>query len=69
MSQIWSLDEEGELKGAYRDSKIPKFYVMVGNLSAARLNSKSVALQIKAEQLGKFGKRYTYADTIAAKSA
>lgn len=29
MSTIWSLDVEGELKGAYRDSKIPNFYVMV----------------------------------------
>jgi hypothetical protein len=34
-------------------------YFMVGNLSGARFYSKVVALQIKAQQLGLFGERYT----------
>lgn len=46
-------------RGASRESGIPNMYFLVGNLSAARLNSKMVALQIKAQQLGIFGERYT----------
>jgi hypothetical protein len=34
-------------------------YFVVGNLSAARFTSKVTALQIKAQQLGLFGERYT----------
>jgi hypothetical protein len=34
-------------------------YFMVGNLSGARFYSKVTALQIKAQQLGIFGERYT----------
>jgi len=59
MSTMWSLDEEGELKGCYRESGIPNMHFMVGNFSGARFYSKVVALQIKAQQLGLFGERYT----------
>lgn len=34
-------------------------FFLVGNLSAARMHSKTVALQIKAQQLSIFGERYT----------
>jgi len=34
-------------------------YFMVGNLMAGRFYSKVTALQIKAQQLGIFGERYT----------
>ncbi|KAG7530601.1 hypothetical protein FFLO_04903 [Filobasidium floriforme] len=57
---VWGLDEEGEIRGVCRESGIPNFFFLVGNLSACRLSSKILALQIKAQQLGKFGDRYTY---------
>lgn len=50
---------DSHYRGASRESGIPSMYFLVGNLSAARLNSKVVALQIKAQQLGLFGERYT----------
>lgn len=58
MKPIWGLDSEGELQGLYRDSGIPNTYFMVGALTIARVNSKLTALQIVAEQHGKFGPRY-----------
>jgi len=54
---VWGLDEEGEIRGVARESGIPNFFFLVGNLSACRLSSKILALQIKAQQLGKFGDR------------
>jgi hypothetical protein len=54
---VWGLDEEGEIRGVCRESGIPNFFFLVGNLSACRLSSKILALQIKAQQLGKFGDR------------
>jgi hypothetical protein len=46
-------------RGCYRESGIPNMYFMVGNLMAGRFYSKVTALQIKAQQLGIFGERYT----------
>lgn len=54
---VWGLDEEGEIRGVARESGIPNFFFLVGNLSACRLSSKVLALQIKVQQLGKFGDR------------
>jgi cation diffusion facilitator CzcD-associated flavoprotein CzcO len=59
LKTIWGLDAEGEINGIYRDCGIPNAYYVVGGLAPARLNSKILALQILAQQLGKFGKRYT----------
>ncbi|KAK9454032.1 hypothetical protein V1511DRAFT_502539 [Dipodascopsis uninucleata] len=59
LKQIWGLDEESELNSCYRDCGIPGVYFMVGPFPLSRFNSKIVALQIVAEQLGKFGERYT----------
>ena len=58
---VWGLDEEGEIRGVCRESNIPNLYFIVGNLSACRISSKVLALQIVAEQKGVFGERYTYA--------
>ncbi|WVR05558.1 hypothetical protein IAU60_002577 [Kwoniella sp. DSM 27419] len=58
---VWGLDEEGEIRGVCRESNIPNFFFLVGNLSACRLSSKILALQILAQREGKFGERYTYA--------
>ncbi|KAK4687481.1 hypothetical protein P7C73_g2631, partial [Tremellales sp. Uapishka_1] len=57
---VWGLDEEGEIRGVCRESNIPNLFFIVGNLSACRLSSKILALQILAQQEGKFGERYTY---------
>lgn len=54
---VWGLDEEGEIRGVARESGIPNFFFLVGNLSACRMSSKVLALQIKAQILGIFGER------------
>lgn len=54
---VWGLDEEGEIRGVARESGIPNFFFLVGNLSACRMSSKVLALQIKAQLLGVFGER------------
>ncbi|KAJ7648501.1 hypothetical protein B0H17DRAFT_1103099 [Mycena rosella] len=59
---IWGLDEEGEIKGAWRDLGIPRLWYMMGNLHCCRFHSKHVALQIKAMEEGIFsGERYSLA--------
>ncbi|KAM0747991.1 hypothetical protein T439DRAFT_328648 [Meredithblackwellia eburnea MCA 4105] len=60
-SAVWGLDAEGELQGVCRESGIPDFFFFVGNLSAARINSKVLALTIKQQILGIWGDRYTIA--------
>ncbi|THH30839.1 hypothetical protein EUX98_g3351 [Antrodiella citrinella] len=56
---IWDLNEEGELNGTYREIGAPGLWYTMGNLAMARFYSKEVALQIKAKQVGIFGKRYS----------
>lgn len=56
---VWGLDEEGEIRGNARESNIPQMMFAVGNLSAARITSKLVALQIVSQQMGSFPERYT----------
>ncbi|KAK2595992.1 hypothetical protein N8I77_013504 [Diaporthe amygdali] len=45
---IWGMDEEGELKSAYKESGVPNLWVMVGYLPFSRFHSKRVALRLKA---------------------
>ncbi|CAN6674824.1 hypothetical protein TRVA0_067S00254 [Trichomonascus vanleenenianus] len=59
LKKIWGLDAEGEINGLYRDCGIPKCYYMSGAIALARAQSRVVALQILAEQLGQFGERYS----------
>jgi hypothetical protein len=54
---VWGLDEEGEIRGVCRESNIPNLYFLVGNLSACRMSSKVLALQIVQQRLGVFGER------------
>lgn len=54
---VWGLDEEGEIRGVCRESNIPNLFFLVGNLSACRMSSKILALQILAQRLGVFGER------------
>ena len=42
---VWGLDEEGELRTAWRDTGVPNFWFMVGNLMWCRFHSKHVALR------------------------
>ena len=50
--EVWGLDEEGELKTIWRPSGHPQFWFMGGPLATARIFSKYLALQIKAELSG-----------------
>lgn len=63
---VWGLDEEGEIRGVARETNIPNFFFIVGNLSACRITSKLLSLQILAQQLGRFPERYTYEKQRAA---
>lgn len=56
-SPVWGLDEEGEIRGVCRESNVPNLYFLVGNLSACRMSSKVLALQIVQQRLGVFGDR------------
>ncbi|KZT01059.1 FAD/NAD-P-binding domain-containing protein [Laetiporus sulphureus 93-53] len=51
-SPLWGLDEEGEIRGAYRRSGHPGIWYGAGDFSMSRPLSKQLALQIKAIQLG-----------------
>ncbi|EKM60234.1 uncharacterized protein PHACADRAFT_82482 [Phanerochaete carnosa HHB-10118-sp] len=56
---IWGLNEEGELKGPWRELEgLPKMWLMMGNFFWCRYFSKIIALQIKAKQEGLYGTRY-----------
>jgi cation diffusion facilitator CzcD-associated flavoprotein CzcO len=45
---IWGVDEEGELRSAYRESGVPGLWIMVGYLPYTRYHSKRLALRLKA---------------------
>ena len=64
---VWGLDEEGEIRGLCRESGIPNAFFIVGNLSACRVSSKVLALQILAQQLGVFGERCEYHVNVVAR--
>ncbi|KAK2785850.1 hypothetical protein FQN51_003767 [Onygenales sp. PD_10] len=52
LSDVWGLDEEGELKGMCRYSGHPNFWYMGGNLALCRMYSRLLALQIKGVEEG-----------------
>lgn len=49
---VWGLDEEGELNTIWRRSGHPRFWFMGGSLQLARVYSRFLALQIKADLAG-----------------
>ncbi|GBE78764.1 putative indole-3-pyruvate monooxygenase YUCCA8 [Sparassis crispa] len=59
ITPIWGLNEEGELRSAWRWLGVQNLWFMMGNLSWCRFHSKHLALQIKAIQEGVYGERYT----------
>ncbi|CAL1697215.1 unnamed protein product [Somion occarium] len=56
---IWGLNDEGEIRATWRELGTPGLWYMMGNLAWSRFFSKHVALQIKAQQEGIFGERYS----------
>jgi len=60
LKPLWGLDDEGEIRGAWRDIGVPHLWYMIGNLMFCRFHSKHMALQIKAIQEGIWdGTRYS----------
>jgi cation diffusion facilitator CzcD-associated flavoprotein CzcO len=49
---IWGLDNEGEVRGMWRRTGQPGFWLMGGSLQQCRPFSKYLALQIKASEVG-----------------
>ncbi|KAK0533607.1 hypothetical protein OC835_002963 [Tilletia horrida] len=49
---VWTQDEEGEVRTMWRESGHPGFYFMGGALGMCRFMSKRLALRIKAKLLG-----------------
>ncbi|KAL1615258.1 hypothetical protein SLS56_011882 [Neofusicoccum ribis] len=52
LDKFWGLDDEGELKGAFKPSGHPAFWYHGGALGQARYYARFIALQIKAKVLG-----------------
>ncbi|KAI5118884.1 hypothetical protein M0805_003559 [Coniferiporia weirii] len=51
-SEIWGLDEEGEVKGVYRPTGQPGLWYAAGDFSFSRTYARRLALLIKAGELG-----------------
>jgi cation diffusion facilitator CzcD-associated flavoprotein CzcO len=52
---VWGLSETGELNNMYRRTPQEGAWFIAGGLAQCRINSKYLALQIKAMELGKLG--------------
>ncbi|TDH60158.1 monooxygenase [Dankookia rubra] len=52
---VWGLGEDGELNNMYRRTPQEGLWFIAGGLSQCRINSKYLALQIKAVEFGKLG--------------
>ncbi|TCZ64802.1 flavin-containing monooxygenase [Roseicella aquatilis] len=52
---VWGIGEDGELNNMYRRTPQEGLWFIAGGLSQCRINSKYLALQIKAMELGKLG--------------
>ena len=52
---VWGLGEDGELSNMYKRTPQQGLWFIAGGLAQCRINSKYLALQIKAMELGKLG--------------
>ena len=52
---VWGLGEDGELNNMYKRTPQEGLWFIAGGLAQCRINSKYLALQIKAMELGKLG--------------
>jgi putative flavoprotein involved in K+ transport len=55
IGEVWGLDAEGELNNMYKRTPHPGVWFIAGGLPQCRINSKYLALQIKATELGILG--------------
>lgn len=58
MGDFWGLDEEGEIKGAWKECGHPAMWYHGGTIGQARYMSRFVALQILAKKRGRGFVRY-----------
>lgn len=49
---IWGIDEEGEVRTAFRESGVKNLWIMVGYLPVTRFHSKLLAMRLKALKEG-----------------
>jgi putative flavoprotein involved in K+ transport len=52
---VWGIGEDGELNNMYKRTPQEGLWFIAGGLAQCRINSKYLALQIKAMELGKLG--------------
>ncbi len=52
---VWGIGEDGELNNMFRRTPQPGLWFIAGGLAQCRINSKYLALQIKAMELGTLG--------------
>ncbi|MGI4940287.1 MAG: flavin-containing monooxygenase [Janthinobacterium lividum] len=52
---VWGIDEDGELGNMFKRTPQPGLWFIAGGLAQCRINSKYLALQIKATELGILG--------------
>jgi putative flavoprotein involved in K+ transport len=52
---VWGIGADGELSNMYKRTPQPGLWFIAGGLAQCRINSKYLALQIKATELGKLG--------------
>ncbi|KAL1406101.1 hypothetical protein Q8F55_007784 [Vanrija albida] len=57
--QVWGLDKDWEVAGVARDMGLPHVFSVIGNFMMARWFSRRVALQIIAQNDGKWAEPYT----------
>jgi len=57
---VWGLDSEGEVRSVWRHSGHPQVYFAIGNFAMSRLYSHYLALQIKAQELGIYNRRFSH---------
>ncbi|KAK2762373.1 flavin-containing monooxygenase [Colletotrichum kahawae] len=48
VGQVWGVDEEGEYRGAFRETGVKNLWIMVGFLPMTRFQSRILALRLKA---------------------
>ena len=52
---VWGIGEDGELNNMYKRTPQEGLWFIAGGLPQTRINSRCLALQIKAMELGKLG--------------
>jgi putative flavoprotein involved in K+ transport len=52
IGRIWGVDDDGEMRNMWRPTAQPGLWFHAGSLAACRINSKYLALQIKADLEG-----------------